>query len=216
MNKPTIAIITSTWNRDISIIERCVRTIQAQSYGIENILHFICSDGPEEIKITNFINIHKEEFINTFYCCSGENTNSWGAGPRQWVLDNILTEDSFGIHVKYVCFIDDDNIIFPDYIQSNIELLEENPDKVFSICNIIHCGPLPDHLGIPPKIITGIPPVYRNIDTLQVVCKLDEMKQCSWTSNSGISGYFNDGETYDRLGKMFSWIHNDKLLGIHI
>lgn len=209
MNNIKVAIITSTWKRDIKIIERCIQCVQYQTFnGI--IKHYICSDGPEENNVKDFI-LNKNK-SNIMYLNTGINTNSWGAGPRQFVLDYLSNDIP-----DYVFHYDDDNVIFPEFIEEHISILENNKHIGFSICNIIHNGPLPSKFGQHlPQILTGIPPVYQNIDTMQAVIRYEEMKKCGWTSFSGINGYCNDGYTYDRLGKQTSYIHIPKLLGIHI
>jgi len=206
--KPIVAVITSTYKRDPSIIDRCIRSVQWQSYGTQNIMHYICHDGP-----TESLNYDYHQWKNVLYTETNINTNSYGAGPRQHILDVIIKNRT---DIKYVMHLDDDNILFPEYIESHVSLLEANPDKDFSICKILHLGPLPKNLGTPPQIINGIPPVFRNIDTLQVVVKSDSMIKCGWTQHQGKEGYCNDGLTYERLGKLYSWIELPKLLAVHL
>jgi hypothetical protein len=71
-------------------------------------------------------------------------------------------------------------------------------------------------MGEAPKIITGVPPVFKNIDTLQIMVRAKAMKACGWSQYTGNQGYCNDGYTYQRLGEMFRWIELPKLLAIHI
>ena len=77
-------------------------------------------------------------------------------------------------------------------------------------------GPLPSKLGNPPQIINGTPPVFQNIDTLQIMVKTSAMQTCGWTQNRGKQGYCNDGYTYERLGLMFKWIELPRLLAVHL
>ena len=51
---PIVAIITPTYNRDIKVIDRCVRSVGSQSY-IGGIVHIICSDGPEEKHVKAYV-----------------------------------------------------------------------------------------------------------------------------------------------------------------
>jgi glycosyltransferase involved in cell wall biosynthesis len=207
---PKVAVITPTYKRDINIIDRCVRSVGSQSYD-GMILHIICSDGPEEEHVKTYV--ESLECPYTIYTCTGENTNSYGGGVREYVLKNFIEQDP---SLRYLAQVDDDNVLFPHFIERNIDALEENPDKAFSICRIVHLGPLPQHLSPAPQVINGIPPVFQNIDTLQVVVRSEAMIQCRWDTFSGEQGYYNDGYTYDRLGKMFDWIEVPELLAIHI
>lgn len=209
---PAVTVITPTWKRDAKIIDRCVRSIKYQSYK-GKIIHVICSDGPEEEHVRDYVNSLKDPYV--VYVCTGENTNSYGGGAREYVLKNYVEPFAHST-TKYLVHMDDDNILFPHFIEEHVNALEANPDKAFSICKILHLGPLPQHLGPAPQIINGVPPVFQNIDTLQVVVRREAMLECRWDSFSGEQGYYNDGYTYDRLGKMFEWIEIPELLAIHI
>lgn len=208
---PTVAVITPTYKRPTKTIDRCVRSVKSQSYR-GPILHIICSDGPEEEHVRDYVDSLMD--INIMYVYTGENTNSYGGGVREYVLTNYIETDP---DIKYLVHMDDDNVIFPHFIEDNVAALESNPNKAFSICRILHLGPLPSHLGtFGPQIIHGIPPMLMNIDTLQVVVRRDAMIQCRWNTYSGEQGYYNDGYTYERLGKMFEWIEVPELLAVHI
>lgn len=199
---PKVAIITPTYNRENKILHRCIKSVQWQTY--RNIEHYICHDGPWT-KPALYSDYPLVYWMNT-----PERTNSYGAGVRQFVLDSLKQD------VDYIVHFDDDNVIFPDFIEEHVNCLEEHPEADFSICKIIHNGPLPAHMGVAPKIISGIPPVFKNIDTLQVMVRASAMKACGWTQHTGIQGYCNDGYTYQRLGEMFRWVEIPKLLAIHI
>jgi len=209
---PIVAVITPTYKRDVKIIDRCVRSVQGQSYN-GMVVHIICSDGPEEQHVKQYVDSLEDPSI--IYMFTGENTNSYGGGVREHVLKEYIDPFS-AFTIKYLVHMDDDNVLFPHFIEENVKALEENPDKAFSICRILHLGPLPQHLGPAPQVINGIPPVFQNIDTLQVVVRREAMMQCRWDTFSGEQGYYNDGYTYDRLGKMFEWVEVPELLAVHI
>lgn len=212
-SKPRVAILTPTFKRSIEILDRCIRTVQYQTYGIDNITHFICHDGPdiEQQKIFKEYFAKNSWIKNTVYIQLDAFTGTYGAGVRQYLLDAEVNDT-----YSYVLHLDDDNVIFPEFVETHVNCLEGNPNKHFSICQILHLGPLPSNLGRPPAIIDGIPPVYRNIDTLQVMIRAKSMKGCGWIQKTGIDGYCNDGYTYEKLGKMFEWIAVPKLLAVHI
>jgi glycosyltransferase involved in cell wall biosynthesis len=203
--KPLVAVITPTYNRDNRILEQCINTVQWQTHS--NILHIVCHDGPWS---ANFLPKENWQGIITN---TPERTNSYGAGVRQYVLDTFIKNIP---DVKYLVHLDDDNIIFPRYVEEHVNYLEENKDVDFTVCKIVHNGPIPVKFGKPPQILTGVPPVYLNIDTLQVVVRTEAMIKCKWTCYTGRDGYCNDGYTYERLGKLSKWAELPKLLGIHL
>ena len=180
--------------------------MQWQTY--PHIKHYICHDGPWlEDESLDYL---KDLYAGVSWQHTPERTNSYGAGVRQYVMDQLPGD------VDYLLHMDDDNVIFPDFIEEHVRCLENHPEVDFSICRILHNGPLPAHLGEAPKVITGVPPVFRNIDTLQVVVRTAAMQKCGWMQYTGQQGYCNDGYTYQRLGEMFRWIEIPKLLAVHI
>lgn len=215
MNLPDVYIITPTYRRDVRTLERCIACVRAQVYE-GRIYHIICSDGGPETEpaflqeqATKKPLTEDGRFLQ--YCWTTEHTNSWGAGVRQFVLNNITATEGV-----YVAHVDDDNVIFPHYVKEQVLALEAHKECGFSICQIIHDGPLPDHLGRPPAIITGIPPRLQNIDTLQVMARIEAMRECGWICNTGSMGYLNDGTTYEKLGKMFKYVEVPNILGVHL
>jgi glycosyltransferase involved in cell wall biosynthesis len=211
MNSPRIAIFTPTYNTKLPIVDRCIRSVQWQTYKKDCIDHFICHDGPDTRALNEFSDYLKNNhWHNIYYSQLSHNTKTYGASVRQHLLNTVASG------YDYILHLDDDNLIFPEFLEAHVNALEENPDCGFSVCKIIHLGPLPSHLAPAPAIINGIPPVYRNIDTLQIVVRSKAMKECGWIEKTGIDGYCNDGYTYDKLGKMFKWIEVPKLLGVHI
>ena len=202
-----VAVITPTYKRDAKVLDRCIRSVAWQSY--PEIKHYICHDGAweEDDKLTA---LRKEYSLVVNWMNTSERTNTYGAGVRQYVMDN-LPED-----IDYIVHLDDDNVIFPDFVKEHVDCLEKHPEVDFSICKISHNGPLPAHMGEAPKILTGVPPVFRNIDTLQIMVRAKAMRECGWTQFTGQQGYCNDGYTYQRLGEMFRWVELPKLLAIHI
>jgi glycosyltransferase involved in cell wall biosynthesis len=202
-----IAVITPTYKRDAKTLERCIRSIEWQTIKAR---HYICHDGPWAHDDAVLELRDKYDHADIQWMNTPVRTDSYGAGVRQYVMEQL--DDS----VKYLAHVDDDNIIFPDYLEEHFICLEKHPAVDFSICRISHNGPLPAHMGEAPKILTGVPPVFRNIDTLQIMVRVKAMKACGWSQYSGEKGYCNDGYTYQRLGEMFRWIELPKLLAIHI
>jgi len=210
---PKVVVVTPTYKRDVDIIDRCVLSVRSQSYN-GPITHIICSDGPEEQHVKEYVQSLDGSLDHpcVIYMCTGENTNSYGGGVREHVL-NFIEQDPT---MQYLAHVDDDNVLFPHFIERQVDALERNPEKGFSVCRIIHLGPLPNHLGPAPQVINGIPPVFQNIDTLQVMVRRDAMIKCRWNTFSGEMGYYNDGYTYQRLGELFEWIEIPEILGVHI
>jgi glycosyltransferase involved in cell wall biosynthesis len=202
---PLVLIVTPTVpNRPLPILKRCIGGVDNQTY--KNWKHIVCSDG-----VTSSTNLKEMLQVVLSPKRSYEDLTNplghYGAGIRQYII-NTSSEG-----VDYICFLDDDNIIFPNYLKVMVDTLEYNQDAQFAICQIVHCGPLNEEkFPLPcPQIITGIPPVCQNIDTLQVMVRKKAMLECGWV----LDGYLSDGKTYEKLGNMFPWIAVNEVLGVH-
>lgn len=214
MQMPKVAVLTPTFRRDPKVVERCILSVAWQDYEGE-ITHHICSDGEDEPRIRALI---ADRFavsrlgLSTVYHHTETRGNSFGASVRQHLLEH---SDVAG--ADYVVALDDDNALLPHYVRTMVGALEANKDKGFAICRIVHMGPLPSHLGSPPAVLTGIPPVCRNIDTLQVMARTGLMTEVGWVAKSASDGgYFNDGMTYERLGAASAYVEVPEVLAIHL
>lgn len=202
MNRPKITIITPTWKRPIEIIDRCIRSVNAQSF--KDWEHIICSDGFEE-NVKTFV--EQENEPRRIYKSLCKHEGIYANNVRQACLKISKGE--------YILFLDDDNIIFPHYLEKMIKALENTKENIgFSVCRIIHLGPLSSAHREPPTILTGIPVVVQNIDTLQVVVKKQALNSIGgWNTTQG---YLADGYTFQDLAKKYEYIEVPEILGIHL
>jgi len=197
----SVTIITPTYNRDEKILLRCIKSVDSQIY--QNFKHIIIVDDNyfNEKYISNDF-IKKYSSNSRIFITLGYRSNNYGNSPRQKCIDDTETD--------YIVFLDDDNIIFPNYLY---EMINGIKNYDIGICKIIHMGPLPPNLHPPPKILDGNPPKLRNIDTLQIIVKSDIMKKEGWEIDKG---YLADGFTIEKICKNNSFIFINEILGIHM
>jgi len=202
-NKPTISILTPTWNRGIKMLSRCMACVNWQTF--QDWEHVIVSDGPDEVLREYFAVKSKDEVRRHFHELE-ENHADYGASVRKLAMPLL--------NGKYIAFLDDDNVIFPEFLEEMIGALEGTDSDVgFAVCQILHMGPLQAWVGTPPQILTGWPIVVGGIDTLQVVVKREAIEKTGWISEQG---FFSDGYTYEALSKEFRHVRVEKVLGVHI
>lgn len=193
--KSMFTIITPTYNREEKILKRCLDSIDGQTY--TKWKHLIIVDNIE-------INL-SQELIDNYsserrqFICLGRNSNDYGNSPRQLGIE--LADSDF------IVFVDDDNVIFPNYLS-----VFASQNKDLSICQIIHLGPLPQHLCPPPKILDGNPPILQNIDTLQICVRTELMKKYGWINR----GYLADGYTIQNLAAHIEPHFIEEILGVHM
>jgi glycosyltransferase involved in cell wall biosynthesis len=201
LNLPKISIITPTYNRSLDIIKNCIHSVLAQTESNWEML--ICSDG-ENLELKKFIESFKDERL--FYLHT-EKTNDSGNTPRHFATEMA--------HGKYLVYLDDDNLLFPNYLEKMSKALDQTNDEVgFVICDIVHNGPLPEHFGKSPVVLKGLPVKVKYIDTLNAMLKKEEFIGVGgWDT---ISGYFADGFSYERMAYFYKYIKINDILAIHL
>ena len=209
-----VLIITPTLGRDIPTVHRCIASVSSQIFS-GRIYHVVCSDGPEEPPISGLVAHLRQGHLPTrtwleYQCTDKAPSNTWGATVRQDILAACPHD------IDYVAYVDDDNVILPHFVAAHVSALEQHPECGFSVCQIIHNGPLPDRFGRPPAILTGNPVACQNIDTLQVMVRAEVMRAMGWVCNVGSAGYFNDGATYERLARASRHVFVHEILGVHL
>jgi hypothetical protein len=124
-----------------------------------------------------------------------------GVGVRVF-RDNLETEygpkcqallDSSG--AEYVSFIDDDDLVVPDYVSTILAGLESRPDYVgFNVLYTENGEPqLPvTHSLAYPHWITGVDHLYRDIVHFNPI-RRELAKQSAWTGGNAADGRWADG-----------------------
>lgn len=200
---PIITIITPTFKRNTRILKRCIDSINSQTY--PHWRHLIIADdktlvGHVSDEIIEKYSSEKRQFIPL-----GHRSNNSGNSPRIFGISKIESEFTF--------FFDDDNVVFPNYLETCMDYFKTHPQIEMSICKIIHLGPLPAHLCPPPKVLNGNPPVLQNIDTLQACIRSHIVKTYGWLE-TGV--YLADGYTLENFAKNCKYGYIDDVLGVHL
>jgi len=197
MDQPLFSVITPTYKRPEKL-EICVASVKAQlCINYEHIV--IVDDAPDTTAMHIPIGVSK----NIIILYTGFNTNNWGNTPKQ-----IGITAAKG---KYLVFLDDDNIIFPNYLQSFQTHIEHNAMDCLITCKILHCGPLYNRAV--PAILDGFVLKTRYIDALQVVVKSELAKRFGYVND----GYLSDGKSIEQWASAtFSIGHLTQILGIHL
>jgi len=196
-----ISIITPTFGGNPDKIRRCLNSVARQSY--DNFEQIIASDGTEEPATRKIVERFNDRRIR--YQPTTVHHGGWGAAVRQEVMSDFATG-------KYLVFLDDDNIIFPTYLEKMLKTLRSAPEGVtFAICEQLHFGPLQAFHGEPPVILPGVPKLY-HIDTLQIMIDATAMRAVGWIGNS----YFADGETFSELARRYQYVNITECLCAHL
>ena len=116
MNLPLCTIITATTGRQE--LYRCIESVAKQTY--PNIQHLIIADGPEtHAKVQNIRyqasikGNHNVDIINL----------PFSIGKDRWNGHRIYGAGTYIADGDYVCFLDDDNTLEPNHIQSCFDVI---------------------------------------------------------------------------------------------
>lgn len=203
MNKQLVSIITPTYKAsDFEKLHRMIQSVNVQTYS--NWEHIVCSDGILEPNVASVVKSYNEN--RRRYMISKQHYGGWGSSVREEVMNEHA-------HGKYLVFLDDDNIIFPDYLEKMVSALEsaKNNEK-FAICKILHFGPVIPELGPTPIYLLGEPKLCY-IDTLQIMVEAEAMKSVGWIAKEH---YCSDGFTYQKLGETYGFTRITDCLAVHV
>lgn len=197
-----ITIITPTYKRNPDVLRRCFASINGQTYPSWQHLVLV-DDETVEPHVSAVIQGDYADARRSFVAV-GRHNNS-GNTPRQRGIEAAKGE--------YIVFVDDDNVIFPNYLEVFAAYMAEHRDVMMGICKIVHLGPLPARLCPPPIILAGNPPVLQNIDTLQVCVRREIAQKEGWMVEKG---YMADGWTFQTWAERHPYGYVDAILGIHM
>ena len=159
--KYKISIIIPTYNRENALTE-CINSIINQNY--KNIEILICHDGPWKKKFN--YNDNRIHIYNT-----DKQYNNLGANQRNFTISKITGD--------YVLFLDDDNILYDNYLNKMIQQIDDNTGMV--VCRIHFNDKEWNNLVLPPtnELIPS------KIDHLSILFKTDIANKFVWDNDWG-------------------------------
>jgi GT2 family glycosyltransferase len=198
-----VTVITPTYRRDPKVVSRCINCVRLQT--VANIEQLVCSDGAPESQIASLVGSLGDERI-TYHHTTVKKPGDFGNTVRAEMLKKARGE--------YVLFMDDDNIILPDYLEQMIKAIEDS-GKDFAVCRVVHFGPLNEEQygKKPPVVLTGLPVKLYHVDPLQILVKRGAMQEVGWDTEKG---YLADGHTLQALGDKFEHVEVPVVLGFHM
>jgi glycosyltransferase involved in cell wall biosynthesis len=199
--KNLVSIITPTFRADHAEIWRCVTSVLRQTY--QNFEQIVASDGVHEHGTEQLVLAFRDSRVR--YIVTEHHHGVVGNGVRH----EVMMRHASG---RYLVFLDDDNIIFPTYLEKMLgALATARGGEKFAICEILHFGPVQPSVGVPPLVLPGEPKLF-HIDTLQVMVEAEAMRGIGWDSDS----YHGDGIKYQELGARFSHVRVPECLCAHL
>lgn len=122
-----VSVIITTYKRNISIVERAVRSVANQKY--ENIELLVINDNPDDIDLSNKINDLLKKYcqLSSKYIVVEKNGGACRAR-------NLGIKNSTGY---YIAFLDDDDEWLDNKIEEQVREFESNSNLGIVYCNSI-------------------------------------------------------------------------------
>lgn len=118
-DKPVISVITATWQRHIQLFNRCIPSVERQTY--PNVEHIIVSDGPDPQ--LSYLRERAGHWRVNRIIELGRNHQAiqehWGAIPR--------LVGAYVARGDLIAYLDDDNEYMPWHLERLAREFEQNP-----------------------------------------------------------------------------------------
>ena len=196
----TVTIITPTYRRDMSIVRRCVGSVLLQTY--QDWEQVVCSDGGREDLIAAIVEGQHDPRLK-YRWLTEKKQGDYGNVARQ----KMLLESAS----KYVVFLDDDNIILPEFLSKMVFWLEST-GRAVATCSLLYVynpkwGPKM------PVILDGTFLANGRTDPAQMMVRRKEMTEIGWDTEGG---YNADGVTIDRIAAKHQHVRVPEILSVHL
>lgn len=190
---PVVTVVTPTWRRPRTILQRCLPSVECQTY--ENIEHLVVVDGPDRETI--------DALLGAGY--------GWDVGPRRLTYlgrnwtgfsgDAGLGQSARNAGVwmasgDYVAHLDDDVMWMPHHLETLVALIEEKDVDFVTTCWLFD-----GHPG------GGTPPGQGRTDVSAIL-----HRPMVWKTGGGftLDGPCGEGTLVERwISAGLTWAHHD-------
>lgn len=165
--RPLVSVVTPTWRRHDELIDRCIPSVAAQTYGA--IEHIVVSDGPDDALLPRLVEASEfDRYPHLRYLELSEHDDNarWGHHARLAGIDAARGE--------YIAYLDDDNSWRPEHLTLLIGALLDNPKADFAYPRTLM------HVFGNVYDIGADPPAYGQIDTSGIVHRRELLLKGTW------------------------------------
>ena len=182
---PKVSVVTATWRRPRTILERCIPSIRAQDYQGE-IQHLIVTDGtdPELNAVLYEAGYYEDNPLRRLVQLgrnwSGDDVVHGGVGTIPRLVGSWLAAG------EYIGYLDDDNEFLPHHVSAMTAALESS-GRDFAVSRWQH------HFRGGP-VGGAAPPGRGRTDTSGIMCRASILPRGNWQ----VDGYEADGALAER------------------
>jgi glycosyltransferase involved in cell wall biosynthesis len=156
-----ISVVTPTWKRHQLLLDRCIPSVQAQTW--PEVEHVIVSDGPdtplEKYLHRELVPEVKHRIVYGHAPVHDDSPHNWGSAARNHAAKLVAGD--------LVAYLDDDNAYRPDHLALLAKELLANPQADFAYSQML------THPH--ERIVGAVPPTYGHIDTSLLMHRADTL-----------------------------------------
>ncbi len=165
--KPSLmTIITPTWQRHAYLFDRCIPSVDAQTYPA--VEHIIVSDGPD-VELSTRLAV-ETPWVRYFELPEHPEHRHWGGPARSLALEHAAG--------AFIGYCDDDDALRPEHCELMSQSLAGNPDCGFTISRMVSRTPGGE------VVIGWGPPVEGNVGTPMLVHRRELLEVADWGYDS--------------------------------
>ena len=165
MVTPLVSVITPTWQRHGMLLDRCVPSVQAQTYPA--VEHIIVSDGPDKDLAEELADLAAANWWDIRFVQLDEwHGLHWGSRARLAGLEHATGD--------VIAYLDDDDAYRPEHLATLVPALLSDPAAGFAF------SLMASHQGGDPAVIGTPVPAYCNIGTPMIVHHRSLLEVATW------------------------------------
>ncbi len=175
---PVVTVITPTWQRHEYLFDRCIPSVEAQTYPY--VEHIVVSDGPDP-ELREYLNEHFT-WVKYLEVAEHATHRHWGGPARSLALEHATG--------SFIAYCDDDDFLRPEHCELATQSLLSNPNCGFTISRMVSHNPAGEF------IIGWGPPREGNVGTPMITHRRELLTVADW-------GYDSATEDWDLV---HAWI----------
>ena len=179
LDDPLVSVVTATWGRPRTVLERCLPSVACQDY--PRVEHLLVTDGRNDalnviLRTHGYLEGGREKRLVNL----GRNwTEPFGNGSNGAIARMV---GSYLARGEYIAYLDDDNIWDPSHLSSMVKLAESTGADIIS-SDFLHHGSY-----LAGGVVTG------QVDSSSFLHRASILRHGSWKPD----GYECDGHVVER------------------
>lgn len=167
---PLCVVITPTWQRHDLLMNRCIPSVQVQSY--PRVKHIIVSDGPDDGLVSRLAEFRRARHRVSIIFRELEKHDPephWGSHARLRALQCTGAE--------YITYCDDDDALRPEHCALMVKALDENPEAGFAVSRMRSHHPSDPSRDV---VVEWGPLVMGNVGTPMIMHRREVLEHGTW------------------------------------